>query len=96
MAATVVKFDTPAFVIDGGTGVITFRWSDGSTEDFNSVGDLAAKMADRVPDAAAVRAVAIVHTLALDPMFDSPALWNGKQYTLDPEQSAVANVFKGG
>lgn len=95
MAAIQIQFATPAITRTGDGGV-TLNFSDGSTQDFETLQQfqffVTNKMTDFGPQG--LKALACCHLMAADPLMDSPALWDGKTFTLDPEQATAANVFK--
>lgn len=92
MAAIAVRFATPAIVI--GEGIVTVRWDDGSTKDFTDIPEMLAWFAGQLPSLEQIQAVAVINRLAVDPMVDSPTLWDNKLVTFDPEQATPGNVFR--
>lgn len=92
MSAIAVKFATPAITRTGET--LNVNFDDGSSEEFSGAEGLQSSVRNSLPEVSQVRAMAIANRLAVDPLLDSPNLWDGKTITIDFEAQNPANVFK--
>lgn len=93
MAAISTKFKTSGTITFSGDSVFV-NFDDGSSLEFEGAASLQQWVLENTPDLQGLRAMAIGNRLALDPLLDSPSVWDGKTFTLDVEQPVVSNVFK--
>lgn len=87
-----VKFATPALV-PFGDGGIRVKFDDGSEMEFASATAMQESCLNGLPSADDLKAMAIIQRLGVDPLMDSPALWDGKTVTLDVEKETPSQVF---
>jgi len=93
MAAVVIEFATPALVRSGDT--LTVNYANGDQNEYTGATGLQDAVSDAISNNPTLfRLFFIANRLALDPLMDSPAVWDGKKATFDPEQANPANVFK--
>jgi hypothetical protein len=93
MSAISVTFKASGAIQPSGD-LLYVNFEDGSQLELSGPEGLQQWVLARLPDLDGVRALAIANRLAQDPLMDSPAVWDGKTITLDPEQALPADVFK--
>lgn len=92
MSVTVKLHPTQALVIDGET--ISIQLDNGNMFPFDSAADFSQALANNTIDPNQLAYILMTHCMARDPALDSPAVWNGRQITLNAEDQNPLNVCK--
>lgn len=92
--ATTVQFGNPAIVVDDENNTLHVNFADGSGVEIPGGPDaLQQWIVDNSPTIDQVKAMAIEQRFAIDPMLDSPEVWNSKRVTINLESDAPSTVF---
>lgn len=94
MAAISFQFDTTGAIVKDGD-IVTVKYQDGSSRDFDSLASLQSWAINKISDfgVEGIQAIGIISGMTIDPLMDTPSVWNGKTITLDAEKSIFSQIL---